>query len=257
MFKPTQMNRLNYIAFSILTCLLLSKTAPTQAQSPSIDSLLSKALASDVLLPMLMDSAIKYSAEARMSRSSENLALANFDIKKKAVYNALSLHTSYGYGTNYAAVNNQSSTVPNNLTTAQSMYYNVGVGLQLPITQIINRKSIRKAELSIVEIAVADKDKTVMQIRQEVIKLYQDFKLIQKLMTVSYKNLQSASINNTLAEKNFLNGQITVEQASIVQVNYNNAVIAYETYKNSFQSSYLQLEIYSGTSLSSLIMSIK
>ena len=138
------MNRLNYIAFSILTCLLLSKTAPTQAQSPSIDSLLSKALASDVLLPMLMDSAIKYSAEARMSRSSENLALANFDIKKKAVYNALSLHTSYGYGTNYAAVNNQSSTVPNNLTTAQSMYYNVGVGLQLPITQIINRKSIRK-----------------------------------------------------------------------------------------------------------------
>jgi len=48
-----------------------------------------------------------------------------------------------------------------------------------------------------------------------------------------------------------------VEQASIVQGNYNNAVIAYETYKNSFQSSYLQLEVYTGTSLSSLIMSIK
>jgi outer membrane protein TolC len=257
MCKINQMNRLNPFAISLITILSLLLNVQGQAQSPSVDSLLSKALASDVLLPMLMDSAIKYSAEARMSRSNENLALANFEIKKKAVYNALSLHTSYGYGTNYSAVNNQSSTVANNLTTGQSMYYNVGVGLQLPITQIINRKSIRKAEQSIVEIAVADKDKTVLQIRQEVIKLYQDFKLVQKLMAVSYKNLQSAIINNTLAEKNFLNGQISVEQASIVQGNYNNAVIAYETYKNSFQSSYLQLEMYTGTSLSSLIMSIK
>lgn len=251
------MSRLNYLAFSIIVFLLVLLNASAKAQSPSIDSLLSKALASDVLLPMLMDSAIKYSAEARMSRSNETLALANYDIKRKAVYNALSLHTSYGYGTNYAAVNNQSSTVPTNLTTAQSMYYNVGVGLQLPITQIINRKSIRKAEQSIVEIAVADKEKTVLEIRQEVIKLYQEFKLIQKLMSVSYKNLQSAGINNTLAEKDFLNGQITVEQASLVQVHYNNAVIAYETYKNNFQSSYLQLEVFTGTNLSALIMHIK
>jgi outer membrane protein TolC len=251
------MNRVCHITFIVIIAIAMFPNYSVQAQSPSVDSLLSKALASDILLPMLIDSAIKYSPEAKMSRSNENLALANYEIKKKAIYNAVSLHTSFGYGTNYSAVNNQSATIGNDLTTGKSMFYSAGVGLQLPITQIINYKNIRKANLSIVEVAVADKEKTNLQIKQEVIKLYQEFKLIQKLMNISFNNLQAASINNTLAEKNFLNGQLTVEQASIVQVNYNNAVISYETYKNNFQSSYLQLETFTGTSITSLIMSIK
>jgi outer membrane protein TolC len=250
------MYRINFIA-PVITIFLLLLNFSVKAQSPSIDSLLTKALASDVLLPMLMDSAIKYSPEARMSRSNEKLALANYDIKKKAIYNALSLHTSFGYGTNYSAVNNQSATVGNDLTTGKSMFYSAGIGLQLPITQIINHKSIRIANQSIVDVALADKDKTNLQIKQGVIKMYQELKLIQKLMAISYKNLQSAIINNTLAEKNFLNGQISVEQASIVQGNYNNAVVAYETYVNSFQTSYMELEMYIGTNLTSLIMSVK
>ena len=251
------MRHLKFTSFLVIIFGMFLMGFSLKAQTVSIDSLLAKALASDVLLPMLMDSAIKYSPEAKMGRSNEILALANYEIKKKAIYNAVSLHTSVGYGTNYSAVNNQSATIGNDLTTGQSMFYNIGLGLQLPITQIINHKNIRKANLSIVDVAVADNEKTDLQIKQQVIKLYQEFKLIQKLMTISYNNLQSASINNSLAEKNFLNGQLTVEQASIVQVNYNNAVIAYETYKNSFQTSYLQLEIYTGTSISSLIMSIK
>jgi outer membrane protein TolC len=251
------MYRLNFIAPFVTLSFLLLLNFSVKAQSASVDSLLSKALANDVLLPMLMDSAIKYSPSAKMSRSNKNLALANFDMKKKAIFNALSLHTSFGYGTNYSAVNNQSSSIGNDLTSGQSMFYSAGVGLQIPINQIINSKNIRKANQSILEVAVADNEKTDLQIKQEVIKLYQEFKLIEKLMGISYKNLQSAIINNTLAEKNFLNGQISVEQASIVQGNYNNAVIAYETYKSSFQSSYMQLEVFTGISLSSLIMSIK
>ena len=257
MYNKNKMNRLNFTAFFFTISLVFLLSFSVKAQSAFVDSLLEKALASDVLLPMLMDSAIKYSPEAKMSRSNENLALANYEIKKKAIYNAISLHTSFGYGTNYTAVNNQSATIGNDLSTDRSMFYSAGVGLQLPITQIINYKNIRKANLAIVEVAVADKEKTDLQIKQAVIKLYQEFKLIQKLMAISYKNLQSATINNTLAEKNFLNGQISVEQASIVQGNYNNAMIAYETYKNTFQSSYMQLEIYTGTSISSLIMRVK
>lgn len=251
------MSRLRYFAFTLIISLSLLSKFSAGAQSPSVDSLLIRALATDELLPMMIDSAIKYSPQARMSRSNENLANANFQINKKALYKAINIQTSYGYGTNYSAVNNQSAVIGNNFTTAQSANYNVGIGLQIPLTQIINSKNIRKMEQSKLDVAVADKDKTALLIKQDVIRLYQDFKLIQKLMRISYANLQSAIINNTLAEKNFINGQISVEQASTVQGNYNNAVIAYETYVNSFQTSYMQLEAYIGTSLSSLISNLK
>lgn len=237
--------------------MLLNK-CPAQAPSVSVDSLLTKALASDQLLPMLIDSALKHSPELRRSRGNEDYTNANLKVSKNAILSAVSLQSSYGYGTNYSAVNNPSTTpVGNNLTTAQNSFYNVGVGLQLPISQIINRKHIIKANQSLASSAAAETENTALLVKQEVIRLYQDFKLLQKLVLISSKNKQAAQVNNSMAEKDFLNGQITVDQVSGVLESYNKSIIEFETNVTRFQTSYMLLEMYTGTSLSSLIEQVK
>ena len=105
-----------------------------QAQSVTMDSLLKRVLATDELLPMLIDSALKNSPEYRRATNSESIEKANYQISKNVIFDALSLQSSYNYGTNFFSSNNTSLT-PGfaNLTKAQNGNYTVGIGLQLPI----------------------------------------------------------------------------------------------------------------------------
>lgn len=251
------MNRLTSYAIIILLSFLFLNKVAAQEQTVALDSLLVKVLASDTLLPILIDSAIKYSPEARKVRSIAIAAGVTKKISQNSIYEAVSLHSSYGYGTNYSAVNNQSAIVGNNLTTAQSSFYNIGIGMQLPLSLILNRKNQLKMQNAMVETAVAQKDNTELQVRHDVINLYQDFKLMQKLLVISSKNKQAAEVNNTLAQKDFLNAQITVDQVSSVMEKYNKSIIDFETNIIRFQTSLLQLEVYTGTNLSILIRKLQ
>ncbi|WP_301926529.1 TolC family protein [Ferruginibacter sp.] len=202
---------------------------------------------------MLIDSAIKYSPEARKSRSMETRADLNLKMNKKAIFDIVSLHSSYGYGTNYSAVNNQSAVVGNNLTTSQSAFYNLGVGVQLPLSMLVNRKNVTRIQKTMLDVAVAEKDNSELQIKQDVITLYQEFKLEQKLLVISSKNKQSAEVNNTIAQKDFLNAQISIDQVSAVAEKYNKSVVDFETNIIKFQTSLMQLQAYTHTDLSLLI----
>jgi outer membrane protein TolC len=257
MFKMTTKKWLTSFASTFLIFMLLTIKCTAQAPVVSMDSILIKVFTTDELLPLLIDSAIKYSPQARIGRSNETRIKATHNINKRSIYNALSIRTSLGYGSNFSAINNQSATISENYTTGSSAFYSIGVGLQLPLTQIINHKDINKVEKSIVEAAVADKDKTFLSIKQDVVRAYQGLKLVHKLLSLSVKSKQSAEINYNMGQKNFLNGQLTVDQILIVTEGYNRAVIEYETNVVKFQTSLMELDMLTGTSFSNLIMLAK
>lgn len=239
-------------------CFLLLFSFHLKAQTVAMDSILKRVFATDELLPMLIDSAIKYSPEYRRAINVELTEKSNLHISKNIIYDALSLQSSYNYGTNLFSSSNPSQTPGvTNLTKAQNGNYTVGIGLQLPISQILNRKNILKVGQSRLNMASAEKESIVVNIKQQVIQLYLDFKLVMKLMAISSKNKEAAQINHLMAEKDFLNAQINIEQVSVVLESYNKSVIDYETYVNKFQHCYLQLESYTGTTLSSLIRQTK
>ncbi len=237
--------------------LIMSSSVTLQAQGVSADSLLSKALQTDELLPMLIDSAIKYSPVVRRMANSINYADESLQLNKKSIYSSLSLNSSYNYGTNYSAVNNSAGSSINNFTTGQTGFYNMGVGIQLPLTQIVSRKNLIRSAEAQVRIATADKDNAALYVKQEVIRLYQEFKLSHKLVMIGGKNKQSAQINYAMAERDFTQGQSSVDQEARVMDIYNKSVIEYETYVNRFQTAYMQLESYTGTTLSTLLKLVK
>lgn len=252
------MNGLKSIAYTVAIPLLFLLKSPAHAQVASVDSLLTKAFVTDELLPILIDSATRYSPELRRIRYSEAYANANLQISKKAIYNAVSLVSSYNYGTNYSAVNNPNViTGANNFTSAQTGYYNLGIVVQVPLTSILNRKNSIKAGQSLVNMAASEQEDVALFVKGEVIKLYQDFKLSHKLMVISGKNRQAAQVNNAMAEKDFVNGQLTVEPLSRIMDIYHKSLLEFETYAGKFQLSYMQLESYTGTNLSTLIKQVK
>ena len=224
-------------------------------QKVSTDSLLIKAFSNDQLLPQLISTAQKFSPEVKRLTSGIDFATANQKISKNAIFDRLSLLASYHYGTNYSAVNETNSL--NRFTTVQSGFYNLGIGIQLPVSQILNRKHFERTTQAQIEMANYEKENTNLYIKQRVIEYYQDLKLAHKLMLISSNNRQAAQVNYKMAERDFLQGQITIEQNARILDIYNKSRIEYETYLNKFQTSMMELDAYTGISFSTLLNQVK
>jgi outer membrane protein TolC len=230
-----------------------------KAQTVSADILLTKALESDDFLPLLIEAAIKYSPQVKRSANSVDVATSNLHISKNAIFSGLGVNSSYNYGTNYSAVNNPGGvgSATNTFTTSQSGFYNLGVVVQLPLISILNRKHLLKAGQAQINMAKADQESVNMAIKEDVIRQYQELKLAKKILELSNNSLQTAQSNAIMAEKQFLQNQIAIDQASGVQQAYNKAKIEYETSLNSFQTIFMQLEAYIGVNLTTLLQKIK
>ncbi len=241
------------IVISLVTLGVFSTS--TYCQKISTDSLLSRAFTNDQLLPILITSAQKFSPDMKRFSNGIELAVANQKIAKNIIFNGISFLSSYQYGTNYSAINEANN--PNRFSTNQTGLYNIGAGFQLPIVNIINRKHLIKQTQSQIDIALNEKESAALFVKQRVIEYYQDLKLTHKLLLISNNIKQSAQLNYKMAERDFLQGQITVDQNSRVLDILNKSKIEYETYLNKFQTSLMQLDAYTGVSFSSLLNQIK
>lgn len=245
------------IRVTLLIVGVISTLVPNIANSQKIstDSLLNKVFSNDQLLPQLIIAAQKFSSEVKRLGSGVDFATANKKISRNAIYDRISLLASYYYGTNFSAINESNSL--NRFSTVQTGFYNLGFGLQLPFSQIINRKHFEKATQSQIDMASYEKENMNLYIKQRVIEYYQDLKLSHKLMLISSSNRQAAQINYKMGERDFLQGQITVEQNARVLDIYNKSRIEFETYLNKFQTSLMQLDAYTGISFSTLLNQVK
>ncbi len=242
--------------FVFFLCLFGISENCIRAQTLDADELLTKSLDSDELLPLLIEAAINFSPQVKRVNNTLEIANSSLKINKNLIYNGLALSSSYHYGTNYSAINS-STALQNTLTTSQTGFYNVGVAFQLPITSIINRKHTLKTSQAQINIALAEQENINLAIKQDIITQYQELKLAKKLLAISRSSLQSAQTNHLMAEKQFLQNQIAIDQSSRVFEVYNKAKVEYETALNRFQTIFMQLEASIGGNLTTLLKQIK
>ncbi len=229
------------------------------AQTVSTDILMAKALESEDFLVLLIESAIKFSPQTKKGLAAVEVANASLKINKNAIYSGISALSSYNYGTNYSAVNNPTGTIPgaNSFTTSQTGFYNLGIGVQLPLISVLNRKHLIKSGQAQVNSALAEQENINLGIKLEVIRQFQALKLARKILMLNSSTLQSTQSNYVIAEKQFAQNQNGIDQFSTVLEAYNRSKIEYETSLNTFQTVFMQLEAFVVVNLSTLLQQIK
>jgi outer membrane protein TolC len=120
--------------------------------------------------------------------------------------------TRYGTYDNFSsnAVGGQSTTLLN--STSRQFNYGAGIFIKLPLFDVVNRKTQIKQAKTELEEARSMSEAQQYEIRQMVIRQYQDVLLKQKLLMIKSQNLGSASINIEMVEKQFRNGIIPVAE---------------------------------------------
>ncbi len=162
-------------------------------------------------LGVLIDSALANNGMLNYRIDEIEVKKANLKAKRQNWTRNFGIQADTRYGTFDNFSNNVSG--PNTVTLASTttqFNYGVGLYLKIPVFDVFNRKSDikqAKAELSQAKNLVKFQ---VDEIREIVIRQYEDLLLRQNLLEIQAINLGDAKANKAMAEKEFRNGIIPV-----------------------------------------------
>ena len=199
--------------FKIITVLVLSSASifaqddGSRNDDLSIDSY-------RLLIPeleLLIDSALVNNGMLGYRKSEIEVKQANLKSKRRYWTRNFGIQADTRYGTFDNFSNNVSG--PNTVTlasTTQQTNYGIGLYLKIPVFDLLNRKSdIKQAqsELSQAKSLVKFQED---EIKETVIRYYEDLILKQNLLEIQAINLSDAKVNMEMARKEFTNGQIEI-----------------------------------------------
>ena len=162
-------------------------------------------------LKILIDSAINHNAMVRFRTQDIGVKESDLKSEKKLWTKNFGVQADTRYGNfinNSISVDQGNSTL---IASSNSQFnYGLGLYLKLPVFDIINRKTqvkIGKLEVERAKsLAEAQKD----ELRQDVIKRYEELKRNEKLLTITSQNLGNAKVNMEMVEKEFRSGVISI-----------------------------------------------
>ncbi|QMU27712.1 TolC family protein [Adhaeribacter radiodurans] len=208
----------------------------------------------EIALPLLIDAAVKYSAQIEKLDAAKQIAYDNIRLSRKQILNGLAVGSGYSYGTMLNTVNgDQQVSQINAFNLPARAQYNSGINLSLSLGQLLGRKyEVHRQELTLKQ-AEADRKTEEREIRQLVIKTYQEVSLAKVTWEQSVDALQSADINKKLADKKFKLGQIELDELMVVNDFYTKSAMAQEQFKNKYETVYLILEELTGITINDLM----
>tara|TARA_R110001592_G_scaffold94919_2_gene274085 strand:+ start:710 stop:1459 length:750 start_codon:yes stop_codon:yes gene_type:complete len=240
------MNKLLYV-LSIL-CLTVIFCNSIEAQTSEFEDNSSKAIEFKFPpLQVVIDSAIKRSAMLNFRK--HHIGVVESTLESERIYWTRNLgiqgDSRYGNLSNFSTSEDGVSNTAA-LTTAKQFNYSIGVYLKFPVFDVLNRKNqIKLAKLEVEE-AISMAEFTKEEIRQSVIRLYQDLVLKQKLLQIRSRSLGDGRVNMEMVEKEFRNGVVPISEYVRINGMTANMEADYEKAKSEFITAKQLLEDMAG-----------
>lgn len=195
-------------------------------------------------LEILIDSAIKNAPLIRMQEAQ--ISLAKYQLKefKAGLTKNIGLTSSFKWGNSYAYSTSETAggTPSEFLTFGNQTYFNVGVSLKLPFFDVINHKNSVNQGKRQIEARLLRKEEIIRETKQSVIFTYQNLLLHQDLLKVKNEAQVTSTLQVKMAEKEFLNGKISISELARVTQTHSANVYSYKQDRMLFYRQYLILE---------------
>ncbi|MCX6222728.1 MAG: TolC family protein [Bacteroidia bacterium] len=238
-----------YILVLSSVLVFLSTQHPCSAQQKDEQNLVTLDIES-VLPPLetIIDSAIAKNPYVKFR--DQQIIVNEFKLKSDRIrwMENLGLQSDARYGTfDNFSMNTAAGQTPSVIATRNNqLNYGVGAYIKLPLFDFVNRKHLvgaAKTEMDqAISLAAVQRD----ELRQAVIKQYNDLILKMKLLKIKSKYLETSHINIQMADKEFKNGVLSVAEYSKISEIVTLAETDYQTVYTEFTTAYMILEELAG-----------
>lgn len=197
---------------------VMGQQKPLKANLPQKDTTVTDTLPAIVEvdfppLMVLIDSAIQHNAMVGYRNQEFVAKQANLKTQQNYWLRNMGIQADTRYGTfdNFSSnANGQSTTIQS--VTSNQFNYGGGLFIKLPVFDVLNRKTQIKQAKAELEQSKYLQQAQENEIRQGVIKLYEDLLMKQKLLNIKSQNLGSATVNYQMVEKEYRNGIIPTSE---------------------------------------------
>ena len=230
--------------FLVTSLYLLSQNTLTAQSQKQFDPL--KTEISDFLPPLsiLIDSAIVNSPD--IHQKDLQMIIDNCKLKESrkdwARYMGVQSDIRYGTYDNYSTGTETGQPTVAQLTSRNELRWGYGAYINFPLFGALNRKNQIKMAKTEVEQAQSNAEAQRNELKQIVIRQYNDLILKQRLLRIKSKLLETSRINMQMTEKEFANGVISVTEYARISEIVSLAESDYENVRSEFLTSYMILE---------------
>ncbi len=218
---------------------------PGSSQEPGGFDLLSDNI--ETLLPnleTLIDSAITNNPYVRYRDLQIRVNENKLNADRSQWTRNLGIQSDVRYGTfdNFSMNTSEGSNPTRFATRSNQFVYGAGAYIKFPIFDMINRKN--QINLAEFEVGQAQNMAEVQrnEVRQSVVRQYNQVILTHRLLRNKSKYIESARINGAMAEKEFQNGVIAIGEYTRISEIVSRAESDFETARADFMTSYMILE---------------
>lgn len=205
-------------------------------------------------LQVLIDAAISNSHKLKYLQNQVELSGYNLKTAKRdwASYISLGGSLTEGSATSLSFVEDQLGNSVGTLGTTESTRWSLGVSLRLPLINIIDYKNQTNIAKIQIENTIEQKLDAEKAIRAEVMSLYNELVIQQKMLQLDIDNIEYATLTTELAEKEYRFNKISLGEVSRVRDNLARARTRYVTTKIDFVNIYVMLQEITGIKFSEL-----
>ena len=200
----------------LLTFLFLTASGVLVINAQSSDEVDSMDNSFSLSIPkfnVLIDSILKRSAMVNFRNQHIGVKESELTSERRDWTRNLGIQADTRYGTfdNFSTISGDNASV-NLASNTQQLNYSVGLYLKIPVFDVLNRRNkIKLAKLEVDEAkSMAEFQKE--EIRQTVIRMYQDLILKQKLLQIKSRSLGDGKVNLQMVEKEFRNGVVPISE---------------------------------------------
>jgi outer membrane protein TolC len=199
-------------------------------------------------LSVLIDSAISTNAMVRFRNLDITSKEYNIKAQNSSWIKNFGIQADARYGTfDNFSTNTAEGQTPSILATRNTqMNYGVGAFVKFPFFDFVNRKNqlkMARIELSQAE-SMAEAQK--LEVKQMVIRQFNDVLLKQRLLEIKSRNLGTARVNLAMVEKQFQNRSIDIAEYARITEIAGGAEAAYESARAEYITAYMILEEMAG-----------
>jgi outer membrane protein TolC len=195
-------------------------------------------------LHVLIDSAVKNNSSIQFRELQVIVNQSKLRASRKEWTRSVGVQSDIRYGTfdNFSTNQSVGQTPATFATTRTEFKWGYAAYVNLPIFNLINRKNqihLAHAELEQAESMVeVNKD----ELRQMVIRQYNELILQQRLLKIKSKLVETSKINMMMSEKEFMNGIIPISEYARISEIVSRAESDFEVVRIDFLTAYMILE---------------
>lgn len=207
----------------------------------------------DQIMPFdsLYQLALKNSPVLKLERANGEAEKANYSLSKIVLFKNVYPFINYANG-------NQSLASTGMLVSDLSQIingYRYGVNVQIPLDELIGRKNKMRQAAAMYRAVVAKREVEELNLKRELIKVYQDMLTAQRILKVRYRDEQTSGMAFQVAEVELKQGKIEPRELAQISNFYAQAKSATEYQSGEFLKHFYDLQTLIGVPIQYLQMS--